>query len=232
MKKVGIYVFFLFAVTTAVGASIQMKETPIPEDRTVEQFESHGEFGLQAILRFGMEAKVPLGLILANDQLCKRRVEITVQKESVATVMGMLTKQLDGYRWIFKDGVLLVEPEPIPQGAVGLLSTVIPHYSTPKTTLAGLGLFLIMDTRGVLRPEMGTAGSLLSSPDAQKVGPLELLNATVEQILNRITMEGTGGEWVLFPTPDDYRNGVDRKFVEIVSYAEDANRIRNVSCAA
>jgi hypothetical protein len=222
MKPIGVLLIHAIAVLKTVSQqSRTTAAVPQPEDRIVDTFESHGDIALHSFLRFAAESKVPLGLVLVDDQLCKKKTEISIRGESVQTVIGKLTSQVDGYQWVLQDGVLLVEPQLIPESTSQLLNMPLTRFAAPRTTLKGLGLFLTVDVRAQLRPDPGgTAGSLSRSPDTPMVGPLELRNLIVQQILNMIAKLVRGGEWILYPTPDDYRKAADRKFVEVIDYSE------------
>jgi hypothetical protein len=205
-------------------------QAPAPQAAVVDRFEAHGEDALQTLLRFGVVSKVPLGLVLTDSRLCTTKITLSVQSEPALSIVDQLTKQIDGYHWAVQDGVVVIKPGFLPASTSQLLSTVIPRYSVPRTTLAGLDLFLVQDLRAVFHPELGSAGSLMSSPDAFRVGPFEMLNATLEQILDRIVKEA-GGEWVLLPTPDNFRNVSDLKFASLISYTDNPMAIAKTSCA-
>jgi hypothetical protein len=232
MNAIG--VLLIGAVVAVNAVSQQTPATPVSQtqDRIIDTFESHNEIALYSFLRFAAENKVPLGLILTDDQLCKKKTEITSEGESVSTIMRRLVSQVNGYQWMPEDGVLLVEPQLIPQSTTQLLNTIVTRFAAPRTTLKGLGLFLIIDVRAQLHPSPGgTAGSLSRSPDTPMVGPLEMRNVTVEQALNEIIKMVSGGSWIVYPTPDD-RLSSDRKFLDLVDYSENpSGNIRALTCA-
>lgn len=222
------------AITAAISSFGQQSgagNSSQPQYRIVNRFESRGEVALQAFLRLGSETKIPLGIVNAGDQLCKTKTEIAVEGETIANVVDKLTTQVGGYHWTLEDGVLLLLPQPMPRSALQLLNTLLPRFAAPRTTLDGLGVFLRIDVLAVFRPDIGTAGGLPRSPDAVLVGPLEIDNVTVEQTLNLIVKQGSTGQWILHPIPDDYRTAADKEFVDIVDYGSDPiSTIQRLSC--
>src|ERR1700732_172150 len=82
LRIFGIFVVSIITAIYSFAAQTGVKRDIVTlEYRTIERFDSHGEPGLQVVLRFGLETKIPVGLIRTNDQLCRTKIEITVQKE-------------------------------------------------------------------------------------------------------------------------------------------------------
>jgi hypothetical protein len=216
MKGLRAVVIALIAAANAFGQS--PKVVPQPKDKVVNKFEAHNEVALRSLLRLGAETGTPLGLIQNGEQLCKAKVDISVEGESIASIADQLTGPI-GYTWSVEDGVLVIHPQTIPLGVQQLLDTLIPRFGAPRTTLAGLGVFLTIDVRAVFRPDLGSAGSISRSPDAFLVGPIQVNNVTVRKALNTIVKLGIGGQWILRPLPEDFRKAPDTKLFDIVDYA-------------
>jgi len=230
MGALRVLIFIIVAVINSFGEQIGVGSAVQPQYRVVDKFESHDEFALQTLLRLGVETRTPLGLVQTDGQLCKSKIEISVEGESIASIANRLTSPV-GYTWAVENGVLVIQPQRMPLGVLALLNTLIPRFAAPRTTLEGLGLFLTMDVRAVFRPDIRTAGSLPRSPDTVLVGPVEMHNVTVKQALNEIAKVGMRGQWVLHPIPDDYRKAADAKFVDIVDYGSNPiPAIQRLSC--
>lgn len=224
--------FIVFALFLAVGVFGQrtIPTTAPLKDKLVEKFESHDEIALHTFLRFGAETRMPLGLIQNGGQLCMSRTNVVAESESVGSIADKLTAPV-GYTWAVEDGVLIIQPQHTSVGALQLLSTVIPRFAAPRTTLEGLGVFLAVDVRAVFRPDLGSAGSLFQSPNATLVGPIEMHNITVKQALNQIVKSGESGQWILHSIRDDYRAAAETKFVDIIDYGSNPiQTIQRLSC--
>lgn len=201
-------------------------------DKPLAGFESHREPAIQAILRLGLESKVPIGIIETDEQLCKAKVDVAAQGQTPLQIIAALIAQVSGYSWSVKDGVLSVQPANMPDGPVRLLSIAIPRFAAPEGTLDSQRAILWMQIRGVLEPGEGTAVSVMRSLKAQTFPPIDMSNATVEQILDRIVSRAPGGAWVLFPLPkqSEWRDKLDVRFIAAFSYGEEASKVRDVSC--
>jgi hypothetical protein len=199
-------------------------------NQAVVGFQARGEAGLQTILRLGETAEVPVGVVRADDSLCRDKIDLSVQKDTVANIMSKVISQTPDYRWLTRDGVVIIEPKSISADTAEFLDIVIPRYAAPESTLQELAAFLLTDVRGVLRPNEGTAADILSSSNEARTKPFEMRDATVEQILNRMVKQGQGGAWILLPIPKDYRVAADRQFVQVVGYPDTEGRIGKISC--
>jgi len=166
-------------------------------DKPIEKFESQGESALNSLLQLGIENKVPLRIIRADDSLCTK-VELAVQGEPATTIIDSLVKQISGYRWTIKDDLLVVEPEFIPPSTEQLLATEMPRFSVGVSTTQELEADLWRFTKAVLRPGEGSSLSILGSPDDPRIPAFEMRNVTVEEILNHIIKEDAGGRGFCF----------------------------------
>ena len=194
--------------------------------RIVERFEAHEQPALEALLRLGYDSKLPLGVVLVDDALCKRKVSVRASQRSAARILTELIGQLPGYGWSIRNGVAVIAPLRMPQSSARLLNMVVPRFGATRVGAADQVLFLETYVWDILRPSRGSALNILSTPGAE-MPPLEMRNSTVEQILSRIVARGAGGEWVLFPVPDDLKTV--QRFATAVDYAQPF-RIQVISC--
>lgn len=184
---------------------------------------------LQVILQLGQTAQQPVGVILGDDSLCRYTVNVSATKDGFPRLMDRVLVQAPGYRWSLRDGVAIAQPNAPPPDTATLLALTIPRYRAPRSTMVEHTVFLNMDIRAVLRPKEGTLGDILSSPDEERTGPVELRDLSVEQILNYLVKQGKGGAWILFPVPKDYRKA-GQQFAQLVSYKDPTGRLERASC--
>ena len=220
----------LITVAFCCVASAQRRPPASYETTTVTLFESHGEPAIQAVLRFGMASRIPLGLILADDSLCRAQIDLRVVNQSAAKALDALVSRLTGYVWTVRDGFVIVQPRELPQASLSVLNMVIPRFAAPEGPLKEQQLYLWMDIRAILRPEEGTLLNLVTSPREPKAAAIELRNASVEQILARLVSRAPIGAWVLFPVSEDLKRAAAHQLAILIQYGEDTKNIRTVTC--
>jgi hypothetical protein len=193
--------------------------TPL-EKKSIDTFESHGGPAMNAILRFGIENGIPLRLIASGDHLCSK-IELTVRNQTAGEVVDAIVKQVDGYQWSVKDGVLAIEPRTLSSSTAKLLTTQIPQFHVGPATTQDFEQLLWMFTKAVINPQKGYLLGHIDSADAAKIPRVEMSDATVEQILDNVVKQGGAGAWILTPPiSDDYVKSADRPFVKIVRYSD------------
>ncbi|MGC2321074.1 MAG: hypothetical protein WA463_00455, partial [Terriglobales bacterium] len=124
-----------------------------------------------------------------------------------------------------------VQPENIPDGPFRLLNIAIPRYAVPESTLDTRRAILWMQIRGVLEPAQGTAINVMTSAKETSLPPMDMRNATVEQILDRMVSGGPGGAWILYPLPPqhDWEDKLNVRFIGALSYSEERS-LPQLSC--
>ena len=173
-----------------------------PLKRPVEAFYSNDEPALSTILRFGRENNIALGLVV-GDQLCSTTITaFRVEHATVEVVLRTFGQKLPSYRWDVENGAVVFAPDNIPEPVAKFLAVVPPPYVIAADTLQGQAALAWMDIRAALRPQEGTAFSVLSSPQSVKWPVLAVRDVTVRELLNRLVARNKGGAWVVFPFRD------------------------------
>lgn len=188
--------------------------------RMVPAFYSTDENIVNALLRFGRENKVSLGLIL-NRQICSTTTGLLkIEHTSVQSVVEELKTRMPSYSWNLEDEVVIFTPKEIPGATAGFLSLTVSPYSIGEDTLQAQAFYAWMNMRATLRPKEGTAFNILSSSKSAKWPPLVLGHVTIQQVLDRLVGRDGGGAWVLFPFENLAKVADHRPFL-IASYASD-----------
>lgn len=193
--------------------------TPL-DRKPIDTFESHGGIAMDTIVRFGIENRIPLRIILPDYHLCSAKIELTARNQVLADVVDALVRQVEGYKWRTKDGVLAIEPRSISSSSAKLLTTQIPQFHFEPGTTQDLERVLWMFTSEVANPQKGYNLSHIDSVDAPKISVSEMNNATVEEILDQVVKQDAGGAWILLPTSGDFKKSLARLFVKIISYSD------------
>ena len=186
---------------------------------------------LQGLLRFGMENHLPLEVILSSQAgLCHSTKNISLKSAPINSVMDAVLAG-SNYVWSTEGGVIVIKPRTLPESSKYILGLKFERFTGMETTLQGLGIILNGYIQSKLHPAEGFAGDILQSPDAEKVGPLDLTNVTVEQIANQIVSQDGKGAWILYPIPDDVAKATDVRRFYLYGYSDDSHALGNLSCA-
>ena len=190
---------------------------------------------LLALSKFGTEARIPIGIVFETNKphrLCEENRQVTTRGRPISEFLDALLARSD-YTWSVEDGVIVVHPTHIADQVSRVLNIKIDEFgpfALLPTTMQSLGILLASRTFSELHPEnKGSAGSILSSPDAETFPNFEVRDASVEQILNRIVSLGSKGMW-FFRLSQDFE---DKKDINLhtYSYKGDANAIQTI-CSA
>ena len=172
----------------------------------VTRFNVSGVPAIQALLELSRSENVPLGIVIDDDRLCKTQVSYSGSNVPPSFVVKSIVAQVPGYSWerTRDSTVILVTPISVRPATEQFLNIVDDRYGPIKANLQTLALTLWVHIRYILYPDQGTAGSILGSTN-DRIFDLELRDATVQQILNRIAVL-TSGTWVLKPLPSTLAN--------------------------
>ncbi len=187
---------------------------------------------IQALIQFGMENHVPMGIVLGSTQaLCGEPRKLSLKRATIRQVTRELLAGSD-YSASIEDGVVVVKPNDMPETSGRILTIKHERFGGMKTTMQGLGILLAASIHQYLHPTEGFAGNIMSGADAENVPPFVLSNATTEQIADHIvTLEGKGA-WILFPPRDEAAEASNNAPpFHIYGYSDDRQALSRLSCA-
>lgn len=198
-------------------------------DRPVRPFYSNNENVYDAMLRFGRENKIPIGLVFRH-RLCSTKLgQLSIENTSARSVIQELTQEVPSYSWKFEDETVIFLPDDIPAATSSFLELRVPDYSIPEGTLQAQVAFAWMNVKASLRPYEGTAFSILSSTQSVKWPSLTLNNLNVEQVLDHLIARKEGGAWILFPF-DDLDKAADNLPFWVTGYSDDPQGQTTAPC--
>jgi hypothetical protein len=222
-RQLGSAAALLFAAILGFG----MPRRPATDDpllsRTAPAFNSTNEAAISAILRFGREGNLPLGLVL-SERLCSASLkELRINRGTVRAALDQLSSALPSYNWSLEHGTVVLAPVVVPAAAAEFLAVPLNPYLLPEDTLQAQAAYEWLNIRGSLRPNEGTAFSVLSSKASPKWPALSLGSTTIKDALDRIVARSPGGAWILSPIDDIGKAAESRPF-QLVDYSnpEDA----------
>jgi hypothetical protein len=187
---------------------------------------------LLALSKFGSEKRIPIGIVLETNkprQLCEETRQVTIRDEPLSDFLDALLAR-SGYAWSAEDSVIVVHPTHIADQVSRVLNIKLDEFgpfALLPTTMQSLGILLASRTFSELHPEnKSSAGSILSSSDAEHFPDFLARNATVKQVLNEIVKLGSKGMWI-FRLDQDFEHKRDIE-LHTYSYKDDANTLRTI----
>ena len=208
----------LFATTLSLGAALDSGAQESLLSRTVPSFDSLNEPAVSAILRFGREADIPIGIVL-NKRLCSAKFEeLRIDHVPAKTALDQLSSALPAVNWSLEHGTVVFAAVDAPAAMAQFLSLAVNPYRVPEDTLQAQAAYEWLNIRASLRPNEGTAFSVLSSTEARKWPALNLGSTTVRETLDRLVGRNPGGAWILAPIKDIEKAAENRPF-QLIDYS-------------
>ena len=156
---------------------------------------------IDALLSFGQHEHIPIGIECIDKAAFQRSVTIELRERTVGEILDAITHPF-GYRWSIVGSVVSVTHDGALVGKSNLLNTRIPQFRIGETSMHEASLALNIHLYFVLNPHSrGIAGDSPGGNFAFRVGPFDLKNATVRNILNQIISQHSNGAWVVQQPP-------------------------------
>lgn len=193
-------------------------------NRPLGRFESHDEPALHALLRVGLEAKLPLGIV-ADERLCTAKVNVNGSGATPAEVIGMILDSTGGNYDLSAEPIEVIIPRSLPPKVAALLHTIVRDFRVPESTLA-FHAFWLWGT--AFRPQ-GFGGSVLATLD-ERYPAVEMRDASVEAILNTMVAQGPMGAWVVFPNAVGINGKLERALAVLTYWKTDTRAVDTITC--
>lgn len=156
---------------------------------------------IDALLSFGAHEHMPMGIDYIDKIAFQQRLNLEFRECSVRQILDALTHPLD-YSWSMVGAVVSVTHDGALLGKSNLLNTRIPQFRIGETSMHEASLALSLHLYFVLNPKSGgIAGDAPGGNLAFRVGPFDLKNATVRDILNQIVSQHSNGAWIVQQPP-------------------------------
>jgi hypothetical protein len=156
---------------------------------------------IDALLSFGAQERIPIGIDYIDKAVFRQRMNLEFRERKVREILDALTHPL-GYRWSMAGAVVSVTHDGALLGRSNLLNTRIPQFRIGETSMHEASLALSLHLYFVLNPQSGgIAGDSPGGNLAFRVGPFDLQNATVRDILNQIVSQHSNGAWIVQQPP-------------------------------
>jgi hypothetical protein len=198
MRVIAIAIVLLCPISALYG---QTRSASPKLSRKVAFFSVKQQNLIDAILSFGAQEHLPIGIDYIDKAAFQQRMNLEFRERSVREILDALTHPL-GYRWSMVGAVVSVTHDGALVGKWNLLNTRIPQFRIGETSMHEASLALSLHLYFVLNPKSGgIAGDSPGGNLAFRVGPFDLKNATVRDILNQIVSQHRNGAWIVQQPP-------------------------------
>lgn len=183
---------------------------------------------VDALLELGKHAKQPFGIEYIDIQELQKPLRVDVPDGTLDNALRAILAGRKGYSWHVEDGVVVVTHASLPKGQGNLLNKVLPSFSVARCSPQEAAVQLYMAVDLSLHPGIrGFAGDYSPGLWGKTVGPLNLTNITVREVLNRIASEARQIAWVIQVAPQDMDRLPSSGLWSLVDY-EDASAMGHV----
>ncbi len=198
MRAIAIAIVLLYPI----GALYGQTRSSFPNlSRKVAFFSVKQRNLIDALLSFGAQEHIPIGIDYIDKAAFQQRMNLEFRERSVREILDALTHPI-GYRWSMARAVVSVTHDGVLVGKSNLLNTRIPQFRIGETSMHEASLALSLHLCFVVNPKSGgIAGDSPGGNLAFRVGPFDLKNATVRDILNRIVSQHSNGAWIVQQPP-------------------------------
>ena len=217
----------VFAVTFVLLAAPEhgpahAAQTQQPHALLSERVDSYSARGLRledALLRLGAQEGIPLGLEYVSREGVEKPVNADFHGATVGHILERLLAGRGGYTWEVRGGVLDISQKSVSASKENLLNCVLPEFVIRRCTVADASNALYMTLNTRLHPEItGYAGDYNPGDIRNLVGPLNLRNPSVREVLNLLVNADKKGAWIVRAQPGSLGQLPPGGFWTIIQY--------------
>src|SRR5579859_5722263 len=215
MRVIAIAIVLLCPVSALYG---QTRSASPNLSRKVAFFSVKQQNLIDALLSFGAQEHIPIGVDYIDKAAFQKRRSREFRERNVREILDALTHPL-GYRWSMAGAVVSVTHDGALVEKSNLLNTRIPQFRIGETSMHEASLALRLHLYFVLNPKSGgIAGDSPGGNLAFRVGPFDLKNTTVRDILNQIVSQHSNGAWIVQQPPWTMRKDLGFGLWKVLEY--------------
>lgn len=208
---------------TALGRPLRSFAVPqsgATLSRRVPSFQGQGLCLVDALLKLGQQEQIPLGIEYISREALEKPVGTDMDETTVGKIVQALLRGDKSYNWEVRGSVLNISHKTLPSGNANLLDRVLPEFAIPQCSVAEASNVLYMTLDQQLHPWVkGYAGEYNPGDLQNRVGPFQLRNATVREILNRLVSGASkSAAWIVRVPADHLGELPTHGFWTIIEY--------------
>lgn len=192
----------LCLVQNGVVNASEAQQAPAILSRRVPSFSVEGLCRVDALLVLGQQEQLPLGIEYVDRDALEQPLTRHFQEATLGEIIRAILGGRDGYSWQVRDGVLDVTHKLEASGKRNLFDYVIPEFAIGRCSLADASNLLYLELDRQLHPQTtGYAGDYNPGSCQEMIGPFELRNMSVRQILSRLVSASNRAAWIVRVQP-------------------------------
>jgi hypothetical protein len=169
--------------------------------RHVAVFEVHYRNMIDALLLFGQQEHIGIGIDYIDAAALQQRFTIQLRAATVADVLDAITHRF-GYRWSSNGRVVRITHPEAMIGSRNLLNTRIAKFKVSDMPLEQADCHLKMAFSFALNPKSnGIVGDCPYGGVEYRISSLDVKKASVRQILDALVSQHGNGAWVVQQPP-------------------------------
>jgi hypothetical protein len=154
---------------------------------------------LDLIRAIGFQTRMPIGLVLGDDQevlsRTKRAYNLHAVRASIALAAAV---EGTGYSIVPENGVTILLAPDLSSRRQELLDHTFTGFDpAPNQTMVELAMMLTSWLQAFVDPNLGSGGSILGSLNDERINLRLGRRPSTEEIANEIVTQGSGGMWTL-----------------------------------
>jgi len=220
-----------FVIALSLSASFADSKTqvaPVTKSSIVMGWQS-GSL-LSSLVQLGWNNRMPLGIVIEGDGLCKAQVSDNKATISVDQLIRQITILDPNYVAEIEHNTLYVHPRVMSSSTVDALNIELSRFTTEASSAQDIGISLWMYIRALLVPQEGSAFSGGTQHGSETLPPINVSNRSVHQILDFIVTMGQGGFWVMQEVPAQWQSNPKNIPYNIFSYSGDRYLVNSLGC--
>lgn len=215
--RVGLPLAIVF-LSGLVFAQEPVSSSEITRSRKVEKFKVHERNMIDALLMFGQQERLGIGIDYIKAEAFKQKINLEFHNATLGDVLDTITRRF-GYVWSSHDRVLTVTHAGAMRGRRNLLNQRIETFKVSAMPLELAGCRLRTTLYFAVNPSSkGVVGDCPYGGAEHTIEGLEMKNVTVRQILDALVAQHGNGAWIVQQPPWTMDKDLGYGFWKLLAY--------------
>lgn len=176
-------------------------------NEVVDRFHATNVSMVQALLQLGQQRNICFGIEYVDKASLLNPISLDLHNLKVADIISAILSHGHGYTCKAREGVIEINNAKLPRFKQNLFDRILPEFKTQRTSVVGASAALEIRLFFALNPRaQGIAGDYPGGDPTDLVGPFDVHNKTLKQILDTIVAHSNGASWVANANGPELKN--------------------------